>query len=70
MLINIYGFRYQRHSDHHMNAFKYYSTLSLTPSMPTFKFSFFEGMLLCLIPPFWFYIANPYVDEQMSNKKV
>lgn len=33
-------FRFQRHSDHHMNAYKVYTTMDLNEKMPKFPFSF------------------------------
>ncbi len=38
--------------------------------MPRFRFSFFQGMFLALIPPLWYYVMNPYVDEQIERKTV
>lgn len=61
-LINWFIFRFQRHSDHHMNAYKVYPTLDLTDKMPQFPFDFVTGMILCLIPPLWWHIMNPLVD--------
>ena len=63
-------FRFQRHSDHHMNAYKVYTTLELTDKMPKFPFSFLDGSLYGLIPPLWYYIMNPYVDEVLENKPI
>lgn len=38
---NMFSFRYQRHADHHMNAYKVFTTMELTKTMPKFPFSFF-----------------------------
>jgi hypothetical protein len=46
-----------------MNAYKIYTTLELTDKMPRFPFNFVEGAFIALIPPLWFYVMNPYVDE-------
>jgi alkane 1-monooxygenase len=59
IIFNWLSFRFQRYSDHHMNAYKYYSISDLTPAMPRFAFSIFEGIMLTLIPPLWYYIMNP-----------
>ena len=70
MLHNWLVFRFQRHSDHHMNAYKFFTTMELTPAMPKFPMSFQEGVYMAMIPPLWFHIMNPYVDEQIEHKKV
>lgn len=70
MLHNWLVFRFQRHSDHHMNAYKYFTTIELTPTMPRFPMTFQEGIFMAMMPPLWFYIMNPYVDEQIEGKKV
>jgi alkane 1-monooxygenase len=62
MLQNWMVFRFQRHSDHHMNAYKYFTTLELTDKMPRFPFTFGEGFYLASISPLWYYIMNPFVD--------
>lgn len=38
--------------------------------MPKFPMSFQDGINMALIPPLWFYIMNPYVDEQIEKKNV
>jgi alkane 1-monooxygenase len=63
-------FRFQRHSDHHMNAYKYFSTLELNDKMPKFPITFNEGLYLSFISPLWYYLMNPFVAEQLENKKV
>lgn len=70
ILYNWIIFRFQRHSDHHMNAYKIFTTLELTDKMPRFPFNFFEGGLISLFPPLWYYIMNPYVDEVMEKKPI
>ena len=63
-------FRFQRHSDHHLNAYKVFTTLDLTKEMPVFPFGFYEGMYMCVLPPLWYYVMDPYVDEALGRKKV
>lgn len=70
MLINWLVFRFQRHSDHHINAYKIYTTMELTDKMPKFPFNFFEGSFLALVPPLWYYVMNPYVDEVIQKTPV
>lgn len=40
MLYNWIVFRFQRHSDHHMNAYKYFTTLEYTTKMPKYPLTF------------------------------
>ena len=61
-------FRFQRHSDHHMNAYKIYSTLDLTDKMPQLPICFVEAVFLCLVPPLWKSLFNPLVDEVLEGK--
>lgn len=63
-------FRFQRHSDHHMNAYKVFTTLELTDKMPRFPFPFMHGALLALFTHLWYYIMNPFVDEVIEKKEV
>lgn len=70
IIFNWLIFRFQRHSDHHMNAYKIFTTLELNEKMPRFPFSFVEGVYLAFIPPLWYYIMNPFVDEVLSKKPV
>lgn len=63
-------FRFQRHSDHHMNAYKVYTTMELNDKMPKFPFRFLDATLIALTPPLWYYIANPYVDEVLEKKSI
>lgn len=61
-LLNWYIFRFQRHSDHHMNAYKIYSTLDLTDKMPQFPFDFVSALVMATVPALWFKLINPLVD--------
>jgi len=63
-------FRAQRHSDHHMNAYKPYSALELTKTMPAYPFDFFEAFMILTSPQLWYKVVNPYVDEVIENKPV
>lgn len=46
-----------------MNAYKSFNTLDLTDKMPNFPFDFPVGMAMCIIPPLWKKIMNPFVDQ-------
>ena len=70
VVTNLLLFRSHRHSDHHMNAYKIYTTLEMNDKMPVFPFSFFDGSVFCIIPQLWYFIMDPYVDEAVEGKKV
>ena len=63
-------FRLQRHSDHHMNAYKLYSTLDLTEKMPRMPTDFNTANLFAPIHPLWYKMMNPYVDNIIEGKKL
>lgn len=70
VISNAIGFRFERHSDHHMNAYKLYNTLDLTDKMPQFPFDFLIGALVAWLPFAWMWAVNPLVDEVLEGKKV
>ncbi len=58
-----------RHSDHHLKASKHYQTLvshAESPKMPT---GYFGSYYLALIPPLWFKIMNPILEEHYLKIK-
>ena len=59
-----------RHSDHHLNAYKMYSALDMTDTMPIFPFGMYEAAYFAFIPPLWNYVMNPYVDKAIEGKEV
>lgn len=61
-LLNWFIFRFQRHSDHHMNAYKLYPTLDINEKMPQFPFDFMSAILMCKIPSLWYLLVDPLVD--------
>jgi hypothetical protein len=46
-----------------MNAYKIFTSLELTEKMPKFPFGFGDGFNIALIPPLWYFIMNPFVDQ-------
>jgi alkane 1-monooxygenase len=56
-------FRIQRHSDHHMHAYKPYQILRRIDKAPTMPFDYLYSMLLALVPPLWYRTMNPLVDK-------
>lgn len=61
-------FRFQKHSDHHMNAHKVYPVMELNEKMPCFPFDFGNAMLFAPVPQLWFYLADPLVDEVIKKQ--
>ena len=49
----------QRHSDHHMHAWKPYATLKDTPEGPRLPTGYAGSIILATIPPLWFAIMHP-----------
>ena len=62
-------FRFQRHTDHHMNAYKMFPTMELTQKMLKFPFDFGNAMVIATIPQLWESIANPLVDAALTGKQ-
>jgi len=57
-------FRIQRHSDHHMHAYRPYQILRKIDSAPTMPYQYLYSMLLALCPPLW--MAT--MDELLVSK--
>ncbi|NJM44389.1 MAG: hypothetical protein HC858_11195 [Brachymonas sp.] len=53
----------QRHSDHHMHAWKHYSTLVAMPQGPQLPTGYAGSILLAAIPPLWFGLMHPRLDK-------
>jgi alkane 1-monooxygenase len=64
-------FRIQRHSDHHAHAFRPYQILRRFDDAPYHPFEYLHSFVMCMVPPFWFYIINPRVDalKDLQNGK-
>lgn len=60
-------FRLGRHADHHVYPYKEYQYLKPVKEAPQLITGYPGSALLCLIPPLWFKLMNPKVDE--VNKK-
>jgi alkane 1-monooxygenase len=59
----------QRHSDHHMHAWKPYATLEPLPG-PQLPTGYAGCLILALIPPVWFALMHPRLDKLSSNQAV
>lgn len=55
-----------RHSDHHYLANKPYPKLAHQKSAPELPVGYPAAMLLSFVPPLWFKIMNPRVEEAMK----
>lgn len=55
----------QRHSDHHMHAWKPYATLAALPG-PQLPTGYAGCMLLALLPPLWFALMHPRLRALQS----
>jgi alkane 1-monooxygenase len=54
LLVNL-----QRHSDHHMHAWKPYGTLQAMPRGPQLPTGYAGSIILAAIPPLWFALMHP-----------
>ncbi len=52
----------QRHSDHHMHAWKPYPTLALLPG-PQLPTGYAGCILLAMLPPVWFAVMHPRLES-------
>ena len=59
----------QRHSDHHMHAWKAYPALSALPG-PQLPTGYAGCLLLALVPPLWFALMQPRLDALSSPSTV
>jgi alkane 1-monooxygenase len=53
----------QRHSDHHMHAWKPYATLQDTPEGPRLPTGYAGSIVLAAIPPLWFALMHPRLEQ-------
>jgi alkane 1-monooxygenase len=52
----------QRHSDHHMHAWKPYGTLQDMPQAPRLPTGYAGSIILAAIPPLWFALMHPRLE--------
>jgi alkane 1-monooxygenase len=60
-------FELTRHSDHHWKASKKYQTLDSVPDGPQLPTGYPGMMLLALVPPLWFRITHPLIEEMTAR---
>jgi alkane 1-monooxygenase len=56
----------QRHSDHHMHAWKPYGTLQAMPQGPQLPTGYAGCLLIAAIPPLWFALMHPRLQALRS----
>lgn len=63
MVSNFFLFQLQRHSDHHANAIKRYQVLNHYDQSPQLPFGYPTMIIIALMPPLWFHMMNPRLEE-------
>lgn len=63
LVSNFFLFQLQRHSDHHANAIKRYQVLNHYDESPQLPFGYPTMILIAMLPPLWFAIMNPRLQE-------
>lgn len=69
IISNYFTFRLQRHSDHHMNSRRRYPNLRNIPGSPQLPTGYTGCIILAWIPPLWYYIMNPRLNDITYGKK-
>ena len=59
----------QRHSDHHMHAWKPYATLEPLPG-PQLPTGYAGCLLLAMVPPLWFALMHPRLEKLQLNQPI
>ena len=55
-----------RHSDHHFISSKKYQVLENIEESPQLPYGYPTSILISFIPPLWFKIMNPIIEDQMG----
>lgn len=63
VISNFFLFQLQRHSDHHANAIKRYQVLNHYDYSPQLPFGYPTMIIIALLPPLWFHMMNPRLEE-------
>ena len=56
-----------RHSDHHYKSTRKYQVLRHFDKAPQLPWGYPTSMLIALVPPLWFYLMNPVVEQYKSE---
>ena len=57
----------QRHSDHHMHAWKPYATLEPLPG-PQLPTGYAGCLMLAMVPPLWFAVMHPRIEKLVAGQ--
>ena len=56
------------HSDHHFKATRKYQILRHLDESPQLPFGYPTCMLIAVLPPLWFRLMNPILDQQHAHR--
>ena len=62
-------FRIQRHSDHHMHAYRPYQILRKFDNAPFMPYKYMYTLMLALCPPLWYATMNPLLKNKSAEKE-
>jgi alkane 1-monooxygenase len=68
LVSNSFLFQLQRHSDHHAHALKRYPVLNHYDESPQLPFGYPTMILIALLPPLWFTMMNPRLEEWKNQQ--
>jgi alkane 1-monooxygenase len=63
----IFLYELTRHSDHHAKSTKKYQVLNHADKSPQLPYGYPASMILALIPPIWFSMIHPVLDQYQSS---
>ena len=64
----IFLYELTRHSDHHYKATRKYQILRHLDESPQLPFGYPTCMLIAVLPPLWFRLMNPILDQQDAHR--
>jgi alkane 1-monooxygenase len=62
LLSNFFLFQLQRHSDHHVYAYKRYQVLDHYDESPQLPFGYPTMIIIAMVPPLWFHMMNARLE--------
>jgi alkane 1-monooxygenase len=68
LVSNFFLFQLQRHSDHHLNAIRRYQVLKHYDESPQLPYGYPTMIILALLPPLWFRMMNPRLENWKSGQ--
>lgn len=70
MLSNFFLFQLQRHSDHHVFAYKRYQILNHYDESPQLPFGYPTMIIIAMMPPLWFRMMNSRLERWQRSVEV